>query len=49
MYYNVKYLAFYNASNKGVDSVDNVGQICSTYNCARNTRRWPMYNFLNVT
>ena len=40
-------VTFYNAT-KGVDSVD---QMCSTYNCARNTRRWPMiifYSLLNV-
>ncbi|KAB0804673.1 hypothetical protein PPYR_01643, partial [Photinus pyralis] len=29
----------YNATKGGVDTVD---KLCSTYNCARNTRRWPM-------
>nr|CAH7758124.1 unnamed protein product [Callosobruchus chinensis] len=38
----------YNASKGGVDCVD---KLCATYNCARNTRRWPMvvfYSLLNV-
>ncbi|GBL92721.1 General transcription factor II-I repeat domain-containing protein 2A [Araneus ventricosus] len=42
-------LTFYNATKLGVDTVD---QLCSLYNVARNTRRWPMaifYAFLNVT
>ncbi|KAB0804070.1 hypothetical protein PPYR_01040 [Photinus pyralis] len=38
----------YNASKGGVDTVD---KLCASYNCARNTRRWPMvifYAILNV-
>ena len=41
-------VTFYNATKGGVDSVD---QMCSTYNCARNTKRWPrviFYSLLNV-
>ena len=41
-------ITFYNASKAGVDIVD---QMCSTYNCAENTRRRPMvvfYSLLNV-
>lgn len=39
----------YNATKGGVDCVD---KLCAAYNCARNTRRWPMvifYSLLNVT
>lgn len=41
-------ITFYNATKGGVDSAD---QLCGEYNCARNTRRWPMvifYGVLNV-
>jgi len=41
-------VTFYNLTKSGVDTVD---QLCSTYNVARNTRRWPMvvfYSLLNV-
>lgn len=39
----------YNASKGGVDCVD---KLCAAYDCARNTKRWPMvlfYSLLNVT
>lgn len=38
----------YNMSKGGVDCVD---KLCAAYNCARNTKRWPMvifYSLLNV-
>lgn len=38
----------YNSTKGGVDSLD---KLCASYNCARNTRRWPMvifYSVLNV-
>lgn len=38
----------YNATKGGVDTLD---KLCATYDCARNTRRWPMvifYSILNV-
>ncbi|XP_063931144.1 piggyBac transposable element-derived protein 4-like [Zophobas morio] len=38
----------YNATKGGVDSVD---KLCAAYDCARNTRRWPMvvfYSLLNI-
>lgn len=35
-------ITYYNATKSGVDTVD---QLCATYNCARNTRRWPMVIF----
>lgn len=41
-------ITFYNSTKGGVDVVD---EMCATYNCARNTRRWPMvifYSMLNV-
>ena len=41
-------VTFYNATKGGVDTVD---QMSSLYNCARNTRRWPMvifYRLLNI-
>ena len=41
-------VTFYNATKGGVDTVD---QMSSLYNCARNTRRWPMiifYHLLNI-
>ena len=48
MILNQKIIAFYNALKGWADSVD---QMCSTYNCAQNTRSWPMvmfYSLLNV-
>ncbi|KAK9736145.1 Transposase IS4 [Popillia japonica] len=41
-------VTFYNSTKSGVDVVDKLG---ATYNCARNTRRWPMvilYALMNV-
>ena len=41
-------ITFFNATKGGVDTVD---QMSSLYNCARNTRRWPMvifYRLLNI-
>lgn len=41
-------IMMYNDTKCGVDIVD---QLCANYNCARNTRRWPMvifYRFLNI-
>ena len=41
-------VTFYNATKGGVDTVD---QMSSLYNCARNTRQWPMvifYRLLNI-
>lgn len=41
-------ISFYNVTKGGVDSAD---QLCSNYNVARNTRRWPMvilYGVLNI-
>lgn len=41
-------ITLYNSTKGGVDTVD---QLCSNYNCARNTQRWPMvvfYSSLNV-
>ena len=41
-------VTFYNTTKGGVDTVD---QMSSVYNCARNTRRWPMvifYRLLNI-
>ena len=41
-------ITFYNATKSGVDTVD---QLCSTYDVARKTNRWPMvifYSMLNV-
>nr|CAI5866340.1 unnamed protein product [Callosobruchus analis] len=38
----------YNQTKGGVDTVD---KLCSVYNCARSTRRWPMvifYSMLNI-
>lgn len=38
----------YNSTKGGVDCVD---KLCASYNCARNTRRWPVvvfYSLLNV-
>nr|CAH7722688.1 unnamed protein product [Callosobruchus chinensis] len=38
----------YNQTKGGVDTVD---KLCSVYNCARSTRRWPMvlfYSLLNI-
>ena len=35
-------ITFYNSTKGGVDVVD---EMCATYNCARNTRRWPMVVF----
>lgn len=43
-----KMITFYNATKSGVDTVD---QLCSTYNVARKTNRWPMvilYSMINV-
>lgn len=42
-------IEMYNSSKGGVDTVD---KLCAQYNCARNTRRWPMvvfYSILNVS
>lgn len=39
----------YNSSKGGVDCLD---KLCETYNCARNTKRWPMvifYSVLNIS
>ena len=41
----IKYLTFYYASRGGVDSVD---QICSTFNCAWNSQKWPMVNVTEI-
>lgn len=41
-------VTFYNQTKSGVDVVD---RLCTSYNCARNTKRWPMvifYSLLNV-
>lgn len=41
-------ITFYNGTKSGVDLVD---EMSATYNCARNTRRWPMvifYTMLNI-
>ncbi|VEN49604.1 unnamed protein product [Callosobruchus maculatus] len=41
-------ITFYNETKSGVDVVD---ELSSNYNCARNTRRWPMvilYSLLNI-
>jgi hypothetical protein len=41
-------ITFYNSTKGGKDVVD---EMCATYDCARNTRRWPMvvfYSMLNV-
>ena len=42
-------ITFYNDTKFGVDALD---KMCGTYNCARNTRRWPMvifYSMLNIS
>jgi len=38
-------VTFYNATKGGVDTVD---QMSSLYNCARNTRRWPIFIFYRL-
>lgn len=41
-------ITFYNETKCGVDRLD---QMCSLYNIARNSRRWPLtifYNLLNI-
>lgn len=41
-------IKFYNLTKGGVDVVD---QMCASYNCSRNSRRWPMtlfYALLNI-
>ncbi|XP_066248793.1 piggyBac transposable element-derived protein 4-like [Euwallacea similis] len=38
-------MSYYNATKSGVDTVD---QLCAIYNCARNTRRWPMVIFFSL-
>lgn len=35
----------YNETKGGVDMVD---KLCALYNCARNTRRWPMVAFFSI-
>lgn len=41
-----EFITFYNGTKGGVDTVD---QLCSNYNCAIITRRWPMVVFLFIT
>ncbi|XP_022099284.1 piggyBac transposable element-derived protein 4-like [Acanthaster planci] len=38
-------ITYYNATKAGVDTVD---QMCSLYNCARITKRWPMVVFYHL-
>lgn len=38
-------ITYYNKTKSGVDTLD---QLCATYNCARNTRRWPMVIFFSL-
>ncbi|XP_035233441.1 uncharacterized protein LOC118205248 [Stegodyphus dumicola] len=38
-------ITFYNATKSGVDTVD---QLCSTYNVARKTNRWPLVTFYSM-
>lgn len=47
--YKPSMITFYNETKSGVDVVD---ELSANYNCARNTRRWPMvvvYSLLNIT
>ncbi|KAJ3646387.1 hypothetical protein Zmor_005897 [Zophobas morio] len=43
--YKPEIITFYNGTKGGVDTVD---ELCSTYNVARNTRRWPMVLFYSI-